>query len=201
MQNNAGEGGLVAYFGYGSLVNRNTLRTEIVDALPARLKGWRRQWVRRDEESNRALLSVRRDPASVIDGLLVIDRAENLPAVDLREERYRRVRLASTDLELSAAELPAGCPLHVYEAAALYAPAQLEIIQSYLDAVLQGFLREYGRAGVERFVAETDGFSATVLADRKTPSYPRSVTLGAEEEAYFDALLMQKVAGFASFVR
>ncbi|WP_157776483.1 hypothetical protein [Nitratireductor aquibiodomus] len=30
--------GLVAYFGYGSLVNRDTHRTEIVGAYPARLK-------------------------------------------------------------------------------------------------------------------------------------------------------------------
>ncbi len=192
MDRRAGEGALVAYFGYGSLVNRDTHRTEIVDALPARLKGWRRHWVRRDEESSRALLSVRRDPASVIDGLLVIDRAENLPAVDLREERYQRVSLAPADLELSA-DLPADCPLHVYEANLVHAPVRLEIIQSYLDAVLQGFLREYGRSGVERFVSETEGFDAEILADRKTPTYPRAVVLSDEEKGLFDAILMQKI--------
>ncbi|WP_113155387.1 gamma-glutamylcyclotransferase family protein [Nitratireductor sp. OM-1] len=192
MDRRAGEGALVAYFGYGSLVNRDTHRTEIVDALPARLKGWRRHWVRRDEESCRALLSVRRDPASVIDGLLVIDRAENLPAVDLREERYQRVSLAPADLELSA-DLPADCPLRVYEANLVHAPVRLEIIQSYLDAVLQGFLREYGRSGVERFVSETEGFDAEILADRKTPTYPRAVVLSDEEKSLFDAILMQKI--------
>ncbi|EKF17932.1 gamma-glutamylcyclotransferase family protein [Nitratireductor pacificus] len=200
MAKRTGEGELVAYFGYGSLANRATHRTEIVDALPARLKGWRRQWVRRDGESNRALLSVRRDPSSVIDGLLVIDRAENLPAVDLREERYRRVALAPSDLELST-DLPPGCTLHVYEAATVHPPARLEVIQSYLDAVLQGFLREYGRAGVERFTADTDGFDLAVIADRKAPRYPRAVALDAEEEAYLDAFLMQKIAEYASFVR
>lgn len=156
--------------------------------------------MRRDGESSRALLSVRRDPAAVIDGLLVVDRAENLAAVDQREERYRRVSLTPSDLELSA-ELPAGCSLYVYEASADQASVRLEIIQSYLDAVLQGFLREYGRAGVERFVRETEGFDATVIADRKTPGYPRAVRLEADEEAYFDALIMQKISDFAPFVR
>ena len=200
MGEGCGVNDLVAYFGYGSLVNRDTHRTEIVGAYPAQLKGWRRQWVRRDGESSRALLSVRRDPASVIDGLLVVDRSENLVAVDQREERYQRVSLTPSDLELSA-ELPPGCPLYVYEASADQASVRLEIIQSYLDAVLQGFLREYGRAGVERFVRETDGFDATVIADRKTPNYPRAVRLEAEEEAYFDALIMRKISDSASFVR
>ena len=39
----------VAYFGYGSLVNRATLRTEIVDMVPARLSGWRRCWRHRPD--------------------------------------------------------------------------------------------------------------------------------------------------------
>ncbi|WP_404932991.1 gamma-glutamylcyclotransferase family protein [Nitratireductor sp. L15S-10] len=200
MGKSVGAVGLVGYFGYGSLVNRDTHRTGILDAQPARLKGWRRQWVRRDAGSSRALLSVRRDSCSTIDGLLVIDRAENLAAVDLREERYRRVRLDAAELELSA-DLPSDCPLYVYEASAALGNVRLEIIQSYLDAVLQGFLREHGRAGVERFVRDTDGFDAAVIADRKTPTYPRAVTLEAEEEAFFDALLMQKIPDFASFVR
>ncbi|EIM77300.1 hypothetical protein A33O_02378 [Nitratireductor aquibiodomus RA22] len=144
---------------------------------------------------------MRRDPDSVIDGLLVVDRAENLAAVDQREERYRRVSLTPSDLELSAETRHAGCSLYVYEASADQASVRLEIIQSYLDAVLQGFLREYGRAGVERFVRETEGFDATVIADRKTPGYPRAVRLEADEEAYFDALIMQKFSYFAPFVR
>ena len=40
----AREGALIAYFGYGSLVNRATLRTNVVGAGRARLKGWRREW-------------------------------------------------------------------------------------------------------------------------------------------------------------
>lgn len=200
MGEGATSGALVGYFGYGSLVNRDTHRTEIVDALPARLKGWRRHWVRRDEASNRALLSVRREAGAVIDGLLVLDRAENLAAVDIREERYKRVLITPDDLELTGG-VPSDCPLYVYEASVCEGKGRLEIIQSYLDAVLQGFLREHGRAGVERFIHETDGFDAAILADRKRPTYPRAVTLEAEEQAFFDALLMQITPDFASFVR
>ncbi|WP_367714591.1 gamma-glutamylcyclotransferase [Nitratireductor sp. GISD-1A_MAKvit] len=156
--------------------------------------------MRRDSESSLALLSVRRDPDSVIDGLLVIDQAQNLPSVDLREQLYRRVPLVLADLELSGS-LPRGCPVYVYEASMVHPPVRLDIIQSYLDAVLQGFLREFGRGGVERFIAETEGFDARLIADRKKPNYPRSVVLGAEEEVYFDALIAQIIPEFAPFVR
>ncbi|MEK1890750.1 MAG: gamma-glutamylcyclotransferase, partial [Phyllobacterium sp.] len=59
----AKSGRLVAYFGYGSLVNRQTLRTEIVDAVPARLHGWRRLWRPRPDMPGfpAALLSIRRE--------------------------------------------------------------------------------------------------------------------------------------------
>lgn len=43
--------GLMAYFGYGSLVNLETLRTEYVAAYPACLKGWRRHWQSRKASS------------------------------------------------------------------------------------------------------------------------------------------------------
>ena len=184
-------GGLVAYFGYGSLVNRVTHRTEIVSAVPARLAGWRREWVRRDEDTQRGLLSVRRDAGSVIEGLLIVDRLENLPSIDLREALYDRVALDPAEVETVEA-LPAGCPLHVYQAKRSAGQVRLQIIQSYLDAVLQGFLREFGEEGVARFVTETDGFDAAILADRASPQYPRAVVLEQSEQAFFDTLLVRR---------
>lgn len=179
---------VVAYFGYGSLVNRATHRTEIVDAVPARLKGWRRRWQPNEKGSDRALLSVRRDAGATTDGLLVIDRAENLPAIELREQGYRRVTLTANDLEISGATSFEG-PIHVYEGLEEGPSAPLHIFQSYLDAVLQGFLHEYGEAEVRRFVYETEGFDAAVLTDREGPLYPRAVVLSAAERTLFDALL------------
>lgn len=184
-------GQYVAYFGYGSLINRATHRTEIVDAVPGRLNGWRRLWRPRPDMPGfpAALLSVRREAGAGCDGLLVIDRAENLAAVDEREGRYRRIRLAPGDLSL-AGGLPYDCPIFVYEAETDVPPhrEQPRILQSYLDAVLQGVLREHGEDGVRRFFAETEGFETALMPDREAPTYPRAVLLEEAERALFDAL-------------
>lgn len=193
-------GTLVAYFGYGSLVNRATLRTVIVAARPARVTGWRREWQARPgiaadpvDHADISLLTARRDPGMAIDGLLVFDRLENLPAVDLREKDYQRHEIPAGDLSLSGDGVPAGCPIFIYEADP---PAEgLEsppILQSYLDAVLQGFQREHGLDGLKEFIALTGNFETPVLRDRDWPIYPRAVTLAAEESALYDELLARR---------
>lgn len=188
----AARGKLVAYFGYGSLVNRATLRTVIVHAAPARLTGWRRFWRARPDMPGfpAALLTVRPESGAACDGLIVFDRAENLAAVDAREARYRRVALTSEAIE-TAAPPPAGCPLYVYEAEPDL-PLHREpptIPRSYLDAVLQGFLVEHGETGLARFLAETDGFDTPIHDDRSAPVYPRAVVLTDAERTLFDRLL------------
>jgi hypothetical protein len=184
--------GHVAYFGYGSLVNRATLRTEIVDIVPARLVGWRRCWRPRPDMPGfpAALLTVRREPGAICDGVLIVDRAENLAAVDLREARYRRVRLEKAEVEVSATS-DGEFPTYVYEAD-LEIPPHPEpplILQSYLDAVMQGFHHMHGEGGLRRFLAETHGFSEIAIRpDRESPVYPRAVLLSEAERALFDAL-------------
>lgn len=184
--------GLVAYFGYGSLVCRATHRTEIVHALPARLKGWRRYWRPRPDMPGfpAALLTVREEAGAGCDGLLVFDRAENLAAIDAREARYRRVPVDPRTLDVEAA-LPADCPIWLYVAQA-HLPlhrAAPTILQSYLDAVMLGFLDEHGEGGLERFLSETDAFDLPIHADRAAPLYPRAVALEDRLSARFDALL------------
>ena len=185
-------GEVVAYFGYGSLVNRATHRTAILRAVPARLAGWRRIWRPRPDMPGfpAALLSVRRDPLASCDGLIVFDRAENIAAVDAREARYRRVALSPGEITI-AEQLPAGLPLYLYVAQTDIPPHPEPpmILRSYLDAVLQGFLVEHGEAGVRRFIAETEGFGTPVHDDRALPIYPRAVELAAHESALFETLL------------
>lgn len=188
-------GGLIAYFGYGSLVNRATHRTPVVDAIPARLLGWRRQWRPRPDMPvfPAALLTVRREASSACDGLVVIDRAESLPEIDAREARYQRRSLDRAQLELRG-KLAADIPLYVYEALEA-APEPAEppsILRSYLDAVLQGFLREHGEEGVRRFIHETDGFEIGIREDRDDPIYPRWVELSKKERRLFDRLLVER---------
>jgi hypothetical protein len=203
--NGAGKGGrhgrgLVAYFGYGSLVNRTTLRTAIVDFIPARLKGWRRHWRPRPDMPGfpAALLTVRRDQHAICDGVLIVDRAENLAAVDAREARYRRVALTAEDVE-HAGILPQDCPLYLYEADPDLPPHREPplILQSYLDAVMQGFHAVHGETGLRRFLAETDGFETPVRADRAAPAYPRAVVLSEREIALFEALFRERGLRYA----
>lgn len=186
---------LVAYFGYGSLVNRATHRTRIVDALPARLKGWRRIWRPRPDMPGfpAALLSVRREAGVVCDGLLVIDRLSNLPAVDAREMHYGRVALTEAELELPNDRPRPACPVYVYEAKAEI-PAHREpprILRSYLEAVMQGFLAEHGETGLRRFLAETGGFDLPLHDDRAAPVYPRAVELTETQRRLFARLLAE----------
>ncbi|MBO6716386.1 MAG: gamma-glutamylcyclotransferase [Rhizobiaceae bacterium] len=182
------DSGLVAYFGYGSLVNRATHRTRILDAIPASLVGWRRFWRPRPDMPGfpAALLTVREEEGAVCDGLLVVDRAEHLAAVDAREARYRRVAVSLERLRSSRA-VPRECPVYVFVADE-HVPIHPErplILRSYLDAVLQGFLDVHGEDGVRRFIAETDGFDTGLHDDRADPIYPRSVALRAGEADLF----------------
>lgn len=192
---------LVGYFGYGSLVNRATHRTDVVAACPARLHGWRRCWRPRpdmpfDEAQATpvSLLTIGREAGAVTDGLLVIDRAENLPAVDLREQRYERTPIGHEELTLKDGGLPNDIPLYVYQAHPVVPRRSgvCPIYQSYLDAVLQGFLTEHGETGLREFVFGTGGFDMPVLADRERPIYPRAIVLAPSEIVLFDALLAER---------
>lgn len=197
----AEEGRVVAYFGYGSLVNRATLRTRFLGIRRAEVTGWRRFWSPgrgTNGEAGVALLSVRRDPGHVTQGVVVYDHADHLALVDEREAGYIRRELEGQGVAIAAGPAIAA-PVHLYEAIRpdeTAADAGSVILQSYLDAVLQGFLSLYGQAGLQRFVEETEGFEAEILRDRSSPRYPRSVVLGEEEAALFDGLLAARGARF-----
>ena len=79
---------LIGYFGFGSLVNRETLRTSYVDTIPARLHGWQRHWQGRQAVGDQSvvLLSIHGHAKTHIDGMLVIDRIENLDAVSVDDD-------------------------------------------------------------------------------------------------------------------
>jgi hypothetical protein len=187
----AGGGELVAYFGYGSLVNRATHRTRIVHAVPARINGWRRHWRARPDMPGfpAALLTVTPEPGAVCDGLLIFDHAASLSDIDRREARYRRLEISPSSIS-GTVDFPAGCPVFLYRAEETLPlhPAPPRILRSYLDAVLQGFLVEHGEEGVRRFVRETAGFHFPIEEDRTSPIYPRAVRLSEAEKRFFDGL-------------
>lgn len=183
---------IVAYFGYGSLVNRATHRTEIVDAVPARLKGWKRRWTPRTAipDHPACMLSVRQEPQALLEGLLIFDRLENLPAIDERERNYNRIRISADDL-LTTKPIVHECPIYIYEAPR---PSDASfgdqrILRSYLDAVLQGYMAEFGETGVRNFIAETEDFGIGFFDDRHEPIYSRPVRLSQREHSLFEDLL------------
>lgn len=170
------------FFGYGSLVNRAT--HVYAPAWPARLVGWRRRWVHTDGRGAPFLTGLR-DAGSVIDGLVALVPGGDWVALDLREEGYVR-HPVSVQGEVRAAQVYAVPPETVV---VQVQPAP--ILLSYLDVVVQGYLREFGQAGAEAFFATTDGWETPIHDDRAAPMYPRAQALRAEETAFVDAMLQQ----------
>lgn len=173
------------FFGYGSLVNRETHSFAPVHL--SRITGWKRIWHRAPIRPA-AFLSVIRDPDSVIEGVIAPVPNDDWVALDAREHAYDRIAVTdevthdATDVrDISIYAIPPGQS----------APPDEEhpILLSYIDAVLQGYLREYGEAGAERFVRTTEGWNAPVKDDRSDPIYPRAQRLSAAERGFVDDML------------
>ncbi|MGX0977565.1 hypothetical protein ACSSVY_003298 [Roseovarius sp. MBR-51] len=170
------------FFGYGSLVNRAS--HSFASAIPARLTGWRRVW-RHTDLRPVAYLTVVPDPEAEIDGLIAPVPEADWPALDLREAAYVR----ATATHQVRHTLPHTPNIAVYTIPDGYhgAPTQAHpILLSYLDVVVQGYLHEFGVAGVQRFFDTTLGWDAPVLDDRAKPLYPRHQSLSTFERTQTD---------------
>lgn len=186
----------IAVFGYGSLVNARTHRTPVIATVAARLKGWRRVWrgrtPRGDERDGLAFLSIEPAEGSEIDGVLMLDRAGSLPALDGREALYDRSpveRAAIVMLEDHPALGP-DVPIYVYVGrSSERADAPPRILGSYLQAVLQGYEHRFGPHGPAAFLASTANGALDVLHDDERPLYPRAVHLSDAERERYRALL------------
>jgi len=170
------------FFGYGSLVNLAT--HDYASPAPARLTGWRRVWRRTDARSA-AFLSVERHEATAIDGIVACVPGADWAALDLREAAYVR-------RDVTRCVAPTTGPVAVYEVEAwITSSAPCPILLSYLDVVVQGYLRVHGEAGVEAVFATTMGWDTPVTDDRAAPMYPRHQALSAQERALVDRMLAQ----------
>ena len=182
----------IHYFGYGSLVNRDT-RPVHESAINVTLKGFRRVWNHRVVESEVrhgcTSLSVERAQGS-IDGVLVRLPESDLPILDARERGYERLLVDADSFQLP--EDYGNEPVYVYRSLACnryLADEAHPIAQSYIDCVMAGYLKRFGDAGLRRFVQSTRGWQSAVRPDREQPTYPRSVPVSHELCAEFDALL------------
>ncbi|RAH97030.1 gamma-glutamylcyclotransferase [Acuticoccus sediminis] len=177
-------------FGYGSLVNRNTLPPH-VSAEPVSLKGWRRAWRASSVAHAGGVCALSVVPGDdTIEGLLVTFDDDYRPVIDAREYRYDA---------LAAEALGAGALIFRANAEAdRFGDAGNPVHLSYVDVVIQGFLREFGEAGVERFMATTDGWHVPILDDRAAPRYPRAQQLTENERDLSDRMLRMVDATFMS---
>jgi hypothetical protein len=174
------------FFGYGSLVNRAT--HDFPDARPARLHGWRRSW-QATTLRKVAFLTVTPDPSCTLHGLIAHVPNDDWDALDQREWAYDRLPASDTvDHDVKR-------PLDI----AVYAvspehrstnPESHPILLSYLDVVVQGYLREFGAEGVTHFFDTTQGWGTPILNDRADPRYPRAQQLSHSERALVDENLI-----------
>ena len=175
------------FFGYGSLVN--TATHEYTPTEHMRLIGWRRCW-RQVQDYPVALLSAHAHTDSMIDGLIAPVPNNDWTALDIRERGYDRIALT-----LNAQTMPhRTIDLAIYSVPGPPTETTLTkqpILLSYLDVVLQGYLRRFGISEAEGFLTSTDGWNRPVLNDRATPHYPRHQVLTMLETKFVDAALKQ----------
>lgn len=170
---------IARFFGYGSLVNRAT--HDYPAAQRASLTGWRRVWVHVASRPV-AYLSIEPDPTGRLLGLVADVPGGDWAALDAREHAYHRhpvmARTQTADLAVQVYAVPVGLG---------HSPRQENpLILSYIDTVVQGFLREFGESGVDHFFRTTAGWTAPIRDDRGNPAYPRAQHLSAKERQIVD---------------
>lgn len=173
------------FFGYGSLVNGAT--HDFPDPHPARLKGWKRAW-RHTDLREVAFLTAIPDADAEIDGMIAHVPGDDWLALDQREWAYDRIPAThavshpvADDIEIAVYAVPADRHSGI--------SGQYPILLSYVDVVVQGYLREFGEDGVARFFATTEGWDTPIVNDRAAPRYPRHQALKPQETALVDSWL------------
>ncbi len=169
-----------AFFGYGSLVNVAT--HDYADPRPAMLHGWRRVW-RKTNLREAAYLSVEPANDSTLRGLIARVHGADWALLDAREAAYHR-----HDITPVVRHNGPKAPTAIYQVKPEHAADEGDhpILLSYLDVVVQGYLRVYGHEGVADFFRTTVGWNTPVLNDRADPVYPRHQPLSDDERALVD---------------
>ena len=199
------------YFGYGSLVNRDT-RSASEPFYRASLSGWQRHWAHRaarpwlPPEPPRSASQVPQAAAipnpgvcaltiaeaenSVIEGVVARLDDDKISALDQRESGYHRIKLpiscfcCESNLKESHVSVYVSAPEHNE-----WANHDYPILMSYIECVLAGYRQQFGAAGARRFMQTTAGWDKPIYDDRQAPLYPRSVRLTPQEQQLADKLL------------
>lgn len=169
------------FFGYGSLVNRST--HAYPRATRATVTGWARAW-KKSKLRRVAFLTAVEAHGEQIDGLIAAVPGADWAALDERERAYDRLPVAEI-----RHDYPPLADIQIYRAR----PDHIEnevgdhvMLLSYIDVVIQGYLREFGSDGAARFFATTHGWDMPVCDDRADPIYPRHQPLTDDERRFVD---------------
>ncbi len=167
------------FFGYGSLVNRQT--HDYPDVRRARVRGWRRTWLGTSLREVAYLTAVPSSD-SEISGLIAAVPGADWTALDERERAYARHPVAALDHGHTDEPL-----VQIYSVEEVHRDeAPHPILLSYLDTVIQGYLAEFGEIGAKKFFDSTSGWHLPVLDDRAAPIYPRATLLSESERNFVD---------------
>lgn len=173
------------FFGYGSLVNLST--HGFSNAHPARARGWRRAW-RHTNLRPVAFLTAVPDTSVTIDGMIAHVPGDDWAALDLREHAYARVP-TSDAIEHTLNGTPDVALYAIPPEAHGHPTTAHPVLLSYIDVVIQGYLRAFGETGAQRFFDTTSGWDIPVMNDRAAPIYPRHQRLNTDERAFVDDAL------------
>ncbi|MFT4730729.1 MAG: cation transport protein ChaC [Granulosicoccus sp.] len=187
----------IYYFGYGSLVNRDT-RPAGEFSEPAVLKGWRRVWENRTADPARrshrctslSIESLAYPADGSIKGVVARMPVSELAQLDEREAGYDRLKLPVEQFELT--DLVETDFVYVYQSELPHrflADEEHPILQSYIDCVLAGYLTQFGCSGMQDMIDSTRGWDRPVMDDRAAPHYPRAVDIDVSLQLSIDQLL------------
>lgn len=178
------------FFGYGSLVNRRT--HDFPEAHPARVTGWRRAW-RHSPLRDVSFLTVVPAPGVAIDGLIAAVPGADWTALDERERAYHRHPVGQSVAHPVGREIEVA--IYAIPGVAASPCRDHPVLLSYIDVVVQGFLTEFGEAGVRHFFETTDGWEVPILDDRAAPRYRRAQRLSGAEREMVDEGIARVDAG------
>ncbi len=170
------------FFGYGSLVNRQT--HDYAQPRKARVRGWRRAW---QATPLRALSFLTVVPAAddYVEGLIAAVPGADWAALDEREHAYARLMDRDDGTHTAGQEREVA----IYAIPDHHRTAPTDdnpVLLSYIDVVVQGYLTEFGPDGAHHFFETTDGWHAPILDDRAAPIYSRHQTLRGDEQDFVD---------------
>ena len=188
-----GDAGFFTCFGYGSLVNRQTLPTD-ARSIRVRVQGWRRAWRLTADKTGRprCTLTVVPDPECTILGTVISQSHDHDGAMLQREALYERQQLEGTSVDWLD-DRPHNWPqpfIHVGVAEhCRCGDDDHPVLLSYIDTVLTGYLDTFGEDGPRHFVDTTADWHVPILDDRRTPHYSRATSLTGDEREQVDVIL------------